>query len=49
MLQTSNNIAKVEGPYSTYEGSPMSKGILQMDFWGVKPSGGTVWGGLYML
>ncbi|GAB4823195.1 hypothetical protein N2152v2_010241 [Parachlorella kessleri] len=37
-LQTSNSLAKVEGPYSTYEGSPMSKGILQMDFWGAKPS-----------
>lgn len=37
--QTSNTLAKVEGPYSTYEGSPMSKGILQFDMWGVKPSG----------
>jgi hypothetical protein len=26
------------GPYSTYEGSPVSKGILQPDMWGVKPS-----------
>jgi hypothetical protein len=22
-------LAKVEGPYSTYEGSPMSRGIIQ--------------------
>lgn len=38
-LQMSNALAKVEGTYSTYEGSPVSKGILQMDMWGVKPSG----------
>ena len=38
-LQTSNALAKVEGPYSTYEGSPMSKGQFQFDMWGVKPSG----------
>lgn len=30
--------ASLAGPYSTYEGSPVSKGILQPDMWGVKPS-----------
>ena len=25
------------GPYATYEGSPVSKGVLQHDMWGVKP------------
>ena len=25
------------GPYVTYEGSPVSKGVLQHDMWGVKP------------
>ena len=25
------------GPYESYEGSPMSKGQLQHDLWGVKP------------
>jgi hypothetical protein len=28
--QTSNNLAKVEGPYATYEGSPISQGKLQV-------------------
>lgn len=32
-LTASMNIAKVEGPYSTYEGSPVSQGILQYDMW----------------
>ncbi|KAJ6681483.1 RIBONUCLEOSIDE-DIPHOSPHATE REDUCTASE LARGE CHAIN [Salix koriyanagi] len=27
-----------DGPYETYRGSPVSKGILQMDMWGVTPS-----------
>jgi ribonucleotide reductase alpha subunit len=38
-LETSNNLAKEQGPYETYEGSPMSKGVLQHDMWGVKVSG----------
>ena len=29
-------LAKEEGPYETYEGSPASKGILQFDMWGVQ-------------
>lgn len=37
-LETSNNLAKEQGPYETYEGSPMSKGVLQHDMWGVKVS-----------
>jgi ribonucleoside-diphosphate reductase alpha chain len=37
-LSSSNEIAKELGPYETYEGSPISKGILQFDMWGVKPS-----------
>ncbi|KAH6646082.1 ribonucleotide reductase [Truncatella angustata] len=32
-LTASMNIAKVEGAYSTYEGSPVSQGILQYDMW----------------
>ena len=31
------DIAAVEGPYETYEGSPASKGQLQFDLWGVTP------------
>jgi ribonucleoside-diphosphate reductase alpha chain len=36
-LSASKDLAKVEGPYSTYAGSPVSKGILQFDMWGVAP------------
>lgn len=34
-LKASNELAKTQGPYVTYEGSPMSKGIVQPDMWGV--------------
>ena len=37
-LTSSCAIAKELGPYETYEGSPVSKGILQQDMWGVTPS-----------
>ena len=32
------NREKYLGSYSSYEGSPMSQGILQFDMWGVEPS-----------
>lgn len=34
----SKDIAKVDGAYETFEGSPASKGILQYDMWDVTPS-----------
>ncbi|KAF9360262.1 Ribonucleoside-diphosphate reductase large subunit [Mortierella sp. AD094] len=37
-LETSCDLAQEEGTYETYEGSPVSKGILQPDMWGVTPS-----------
>ena len=37
-LTASCEEAKQFGPYKTYEGSPVSKGILQPDMWGVTPS-----------
>lgn len=37
-LTMSCKLAQEEGPYSTYEGSPVSQGILQYDMWDVKPS-----------
>jgi len=37
-MKESCEIAKTEGPYETYPGSPVSKGILQFDMWNVKPS-----------
>merc|ERR1719181_1115489 len=30
-------LAKREGPYETYQGSPASKGQLQFDLWGITP------------
>ncbi|KAJ7780725.1 ribonucleotide reductase alpha subunit [Mycena maculata] len=37
-LEASAELAEVEGPYETYEGSPASKGELQYDMWGVTPT-----------
>jgi ribonucleotide reductase alpha subunit len=45
-LTESVELAKKEGPYSTFKGSPASKGELQFDMWGVKPSDRWDWAGL---
>ena len=37
-MEASMEIAKEEGTYKTYEGSPVSKGIFQFDMWGITPS-----------
>ena len=37
-MESSMEIAQKEGPYKTYEGSPVSKGIFQFDMWGVVPT-----------
>eukprot|EP01038_Epipyxis_sp_PR26KG_P015246 gene15246-20550_t len=37
-LEASTEIAQASEAYSTYQGSPISKGILQPDMWGVTPS-----------
>lgn len=39
-METSMELAIEEGPYQTYEGSPVSKGIFQFDMWGVTPDSG---------
>ena len=36
-LEASHEIAIETTPYSAFEGSPVSKGILQYDMWGVEP------------
>jgi ribonucleoside-diphosphate reductase alpha chain len=36
-------LAKAEGPYETYAGSPVSQGIFQFDMWGVTPSSRWEW------
>lgn len=37
-LEASCELAEVEGTYSTYEGSPISKGTLQYDMWEKTPT-----------
>lgn len=39
-METSMEIAKEDGPYETFKGSPLSKGKFQFDLWDVKPSSG---------
>ncbi|XP_054158683.1 ribonucleoside-diphosphate reductase large subunit-like [Oppia nitens] len=37
-LEASCELAARDGPYETYQGSPVSKGILQYDMWDRKPT-----------
>ena len=39
-MEASMELAIKEGPYSSWEGSPISKGIFQFDMWNVTPSSG---------
>ncbi len=39
-MESSMEQAKVHGPYQTFKGSPVSKGIFQFDMWGVTPDSG---------
>ncbi|WP_046755940.1 ribonucleoside-diphosphate reductase subunit alpha [Kordia jejudonensis] len=48
-VTASMELAKVEGPYQTYEGSPISQGEFQHNLWGIKDeelSGRWDWGKL---
>lgn len=36
-VTASKDLAAVDGTYETYEGSPMSKGLMQFDLWNVQP------------
>lgn len=45
-LKASVYLAEREGAYQTYEGSPMSKGVLQFDMWNVTPGKRWDWDGL---
>ncbi|HMT28588.1 MAG TPA: ribonucleoside-diphosphate reductase subunit alpha [Bacteroidia bacterium] len=42
-MTASKDLAKIHGPYETYEGSPLSKGIFQYDMWNVTPSSRWEW------
>jgi len=37
-IETSMEISKKDGPYSSFEGSPISQGIFQFDMWNVIPT-----------
>ena len=37
-MTASKDLAKIDGPYASYEGSPVSQGIFQPDMWNVTPS-----------
>jgi len=39
-MEASMELSQVNGPYQTYKGSPVSKGIFQFDMWGVTPDSG---------
>lgn len=42
-MTASKDLAKIDGPYQSYEGSPVSKGEFQFDMWGVTPSNRWEW------
>jgi len=37
-MTASKDLSKVDGPYETFAGSPVSKGIFQFDMWDVEPT-----------
>jgi ribonucleoside-diphosphate reductase alpha subunit len=39
-MEASMELAKQQGPYETFKGSPVSKGIFQFDMWNVTPKSG---------
>jgi ribonucleoside-diphosphate reductase alpha chain len=45
-MTASKDLAKKDGAYQTYQGSPVSKGIFQFDMWGVTPSNRWDWAAL---
>ncbi len=45
-MSASKDLAKVEGPYQTFEGSPASQGIFQYDMWNVTPTARWNWAAL---
>ena len=45
-VDESCKLARRDGPYESFEGSPMSYGFMQFDLWGVHPSARHDWGAL---
>jgi len=42
-MTASKDLAKIEGAYETFPGSPLSKGQFQFDLWNVTPTGRWEW------
>jgi len=42
-LTASKDLSKNDGPYESYQGSPISKGIFQFDMWGITPTSRWDW------
>jgi ribonucleoside-diphosphate reductase alpha subunit len=42
-MTASKDLAKIDGAYETFPGSPLSKGIFQFDMWNVTPSNRWEW------
>ncbi len=42
-MSASKDLAVEQGPYETFAGSPLSKGIFQFDMWNVKPTNRWNW------
>ncbi len=42
-MTASKDLAKIDGAYETFEGSPASKGVFQFDMWGVTPTSRWEW------
>ena len=45
-MTASKDLAQQQGPYETYQGSPVSQGIFQFDMWNVEPSSRWDWNAL---
>ncbi|XP_063240455.1 ribonucleoside-diphosphate reductase large subunit [Bacillus rossius redtenbacheri] len=45
-LEASCELSERLGPYETYQGCPVSQGVLQYDMWGVEPTGLWDWAAL---
>jgi ribonucleoside-diphosphate reductase alpha chain len=42
-MTASKDLARADGPYETFPGSPISKGIFQFDMWGISPGNRWEW------
>jgi ribonucleoside-diphosphate reductase alpha chain len=42
-MTASKDLAKLDGPYESYAGSPVSKGVFQYDMWDVSPTNRWEW------